>query len=431
MHYPYIKLLLLSVVITTSFSCIDRDTIIGTGKQDPDRIVGAGGSFQTGVVGSQLPLPISVRVLDAKGKPVRGVRVEFIAIQGNAAFKDTVVASDVDGYSKTYVRLGGKADTVQVHAVVPGLKGSPVIFTMYAVNSGANGISIVSGNNQTATVGKQLSAPLKVKVVDQYENPIKNSLVYFNVLTGKGRFTFPQVPTDDDGEASSYWIMDTIAGQYTAEARIVATQFSFVTFSAKANADPIPVKFERLSKDSLIAVQSQTLINAIDVRVKDKYGNNDSGSVVRFRVIQGDGTVSPTTTISSGSGSAFTSFTAGLLDSINIVEVYNTLGTPSEFFTIFVYKYLQIDSLQSSGGTVTLWWQKNLNPNFANYTLQRCNSSTFDNTTVVAAIVTDPNTTTVTDTTATVGTSPFYRIQVNYTNGFSFYTNIRDVTVQP
>ncbi len=169
------KLLFRSLLIAVPvlfLSCIDRDTITGTGKQEPYRIVGTGGGFQTGAVGNQLPVPLTIRVLDEKEKPIRNVHVEFIAPKGNAGFSDTTAITDVGGYASTKVTLGSKADSVEVHAVLHGVKGSPVIFRLNAVSGGADGISIVYGNWQRQTVARQLVSPLRIHVVDKYGNPV-------------------------------------------------------------------------------------------------------------------------------------------------------------------------------------------------------------------------------------------------------------------
>ncbi len=219
-------------------------------------------------------------------------------------------------------------------------------------------------------------------------------------------------------------------GYQKAEARIPVSQQSYVTFTAFATAD-VPAKIEKLTPDTLYAVQNQTLLNAIDVRLRDKYDNVDSGYTVHFTLTTGDGTIIPSFAVTRQDGSAAATFVAGLFDTINTIEAYCEEIPTKVFATVKVYKYLQIDSLKSAGGSVTLWWQQNLNSDFTSYELQRCDNSTFDSTTVTITIITDIAVTSATDFTAAAGTRPFYRLKVNFPSGFFFYTNKRDIAVQP
>lgn len=434
------------ILLLSQSSCINRDTIAGTGKQDPDRMVSAGGGFQSGRVNSQLPLPIIVRVFDVDNRPVRGVRVEFFAPKGNATFSDTISITDGDGYAKTTVKLGQKEDSVIVQAIVPGIKGSPVNFSLYAFNAGAQNILIKSGDNQIGTVGSLLPNPLAIEVKDPFNNPVKNVVVYF-IPSGKGTVNPSQAITDSLGIAKSFWTTDTVSGNQTAEARITASQTSFVTFKALVRPSTVPASYEVLSKDSVVGVQGSVLLNAIVIKVKDKYGNPissyqniitgamDGGAFIKFKIINGGGSVPANAQQTDENGIIRCPFTLEPLSaSITTIKGYDLSDNaiPNLAFTMFTYEYISIDSIASSAGNVTLSWIRNPNPFFLNYKIERCNNSNFDNSTITIATITNENTTTVTDTTAVSGTSPYYRLQINYTNGYSFYSyNIKQVTVLP
>jgi hypothetical protein len=411
-------------------SCIDRDTITGTGKQEPDRIVGTGGSLQTGGVTSTLQHPLSVQVIDAKTKPVRNIRVEFVAVNGNASFSDTIAVTDADGYATTRVTLGKTAGAIIVNAVLLGVKGSPVLFTLTAVSSGADGIFIVSGDGQNQTVGMQLLNPLVVGVVDKFNNPIIGLPVYFSVSSGSGS-TMPDVSfTDSAGFASAFWTVDTLIGIQHSEARILVSLASYVSFTAQATADD-PIKLEKRSPDTIYTLQSKTVSNAFDVRVRDKYNNVVAVVPVGFQVTEGDGAVIPQVVTTGVNGTAATTFVAGMFDSINTIEAHNSQIPSKAIFKAKVYKNMQIDSLKSSGGIVTLWWQQNLNYDFISFELQRCDNYLFDNTTLTVKTLNDFYARSTTDSSVIIGTSPYYRLKVNCNSSFYFLTNIRQITVGP
>ena len=421
----------------SSISCIDRDTIAGTGKEEPDRISIVSGGYQSGIVNIKLPNPLKVRVLALNGRPVRGINVEFSVENNNASFSDTIAVTDGDGYAQTYVTLGAKADSVRINASVYGLKGSPVKFSLSASSSSATKIELESGNNQIGTVGSALSLPLVIKVSDSYGNMVPNVPVYFTSSNGKLQPSV--VLTDSLGISSSVWTLDTLVGSKTAQAYVPSVTNGTIGFSAKANSLSIPAVFQYVSSDTMHSLQGVTINSLLQVKVLDKYknplylpyANPPHGISVKFSLEKGEGEVFPASSFTGSNGIAAAGVTIAYNDSL--IRIKSDVGNnfPPLYFTIFAYKYLQIDSLMSSGGIVTLFWQKNLNPNFANYTVQRCGTYTFDNTTIDVKIITDENITLVNDAGAAVGTSPFYRIKVNYTNGFYFYSNIRDIKVNP
>ena len=413
----------------TVFSCIDRDTIAGTGKEEPDKIISAGGGFQSGVINTKLVNPLKVRILAANGRPVRSIIVEFSVENSNASFSDTTAVSDGDGYATTYVTLGSKADSVRIYATVFGLKGSPVKFSLYATSSSATKVELINGNNQTGTVGAGLPIPLKVKVSDSYGNLVQNVPIYFSTLNGKLKPAV--VLTDSSGLASSVWTLDTLIGNKSAQAMVPSITNGTINFSATANSLTTPSKFQKVSKDTFYTLQGTTINNILQVKVLDKYGNPIYRFPVEFSVVQGKGTVSPLSSLTNSSGFAVAGVSVADNDSILRISSDVKNNFPLYYFTFFVYKYLQLDSLSSNGGVVRIYWQKSLNPNFANYTVQRCGNFSFDNTTVDFKVITDENVTSTNDATAVVGSSPYYRVRVNYTNGFYFYTNLLNVTVNP
>ncbi|MFZ4620449.1 MAG: Ig-like domain-containing protein, partial [Bacteroidota bacterium] len=415
-------------------SCIDRDTIAGTGKETPDSMISSGGGGQTGAVNTKLTNPVKVRILAENGRPVRGIIVEFTVENSNATFSDTTATTDGNGYAQTYVTLGQKADSVRIYAAVLGLKGSPVKFTMFSITSGPARVELMDGNNQVGFAGSAFSNKLKLRVWDSYNNVVPNVAVYFSTLNGK---ILPATAiSDSSGMVAAVWTSDTLVGTKSAQALVPSIQNGTVNFTARTVSLSVPKTMQRISSDTFYMLQAGKVNGLLVVKVLDKYGNPlylnpPAVYQVQFSVIQGAGTVFPAASGTNSSGIATAGVELAMEDSVMVIQADAGNGIPKLNFTIYGYKYSQIDSLSSSGGSVTVYWQKNLNPNFANYTLQRCISSSFDNTTKDLQVITDENVNSASDNTAVVGTSPFYRIKVSYTNGFYFYSNIRDVLVNP
>lgn len=421
---------ILFIVTLMNISCIDRDTIAGTGQEIPDSMIGAGGDLQSGTIRVQLPIPLRVRVLAANGRPVRGVVVEFSNPLGRVSFSDTTKRTEADGYASTFVTLGSVADSIKVYAAVIGIKGSPVVFSLVARASFEAKAEKVSGDLQAGVVAGPLGLPIKVRVLDPYNNVVKNAVAIFSTLQGK--FNPAVVQSDSLGIASSFWTIDTLIGQKTASVTFPSLPGLTLQFTATGLAHT-PAKMFAYSNTDVHAMEGFPVPGGIQVKMEDKYGNPTANKTVKFSITQGSPNIDVLksyTTTSSGIANAPITLAFG--DSIAKVQAYtDQYPFPPVVFTFHHYIYSQIDSIGSSGGKVTLVWEKNLNAKFTNYLIERCLNSNFDQSTVVVQTITDENVVTLSDSTATVGTSPFYRIRMNYSTGFYFYTNIRQVTVVP
>jgi uncharacterized protein (TIGR02145 family) len=71
-------------------------------------------------------------------------------------------------------------------------------------------LELVSGNEQSAIVGKQLVNPIKVKVLTSNDSPVSSTQVYFRPL--QGEVDNEIVETNDEGIASSNWTMSDVSG---------------------------------------------------------------------------------------------------------------------------------------------------------------------------------------------------------------------------
>ena len=74
-------------------------------------------------------------------------------------------------------------------------------------------ISIVSGDNQSATVNTAVGNPLVVKVVDAYGNAVDGESVSYTVQTGGGSVAGSPALTNASAEAQpTSWTLGTTAG---------------------------------------------------------------------------------------------------------------------------------------------------------------------------------------------------------------------------
>lgn len=226
-----------------------------------------------------------------------------------------------------------------------GLTGSPINFVASASGDVPSTLALTSGNNQSGAGGDKLAEPLKVRVTDQYSNPIKNFPVTFSVTRGGGKMQSAQpVMTDATGYASDYAYLGTedYTSTYQAAATYDGTALSGspVTFTANATSK-IANEMQILQGDSQNGSVNQTLAKPLEVKIVDNKGNVIVGHNVRFRVIDGTctltGGVTDVTKQTDANGKASITVTLSSTVDSNKVEVTSTkmgvnlIGSPHIF----------------------------------------------------------------------------------------------------
>jgi len=98
-----------------------QNTLMSPGTGPAKLLVGAGDAQSAGV-GSALPTPLSVMVIDYDGKPVSGVSVAFAATAG--AVGTASVTTDANGMAQTTFTLGQTPGDETVTATATGVAKS-------------------------------------------------------------------------------------------------------------------------------------------------------------------------------------------------------------------------------------------------------------------------------------------------------------------
>jgi hypothetical protein len=106
-----------------------------------------GGSGQSGLAGTSLRDPISVRVTDAIGLDVPGVTVVWSVLTGGGTVSPTSSITNAEGLASTQFVLGPEPGEQSAQAEVAGLAGSPVVFTATANTASGSVLRVVSGGN--------------------------------------------------------------------------------------------------------------------------------------------------------------------------------------------------------------------------------------------------------------------------------------------
>ncbi len=170
-------------------------------------------------------------------------------------------------------------------------------------------IVLVSGNNQTGTVGQSLGSPIVVEVRRNGE-PAEGVTVAFSVTGGGGTITPATATTGAAGRASATWTLGTTAGNNAATASSTGFQGSPITFSATGTSGPAAA-LVKVSGDAQSGTPGTALPQPIVARVTDAHGNPVQGAVVTWNVTGGGGSVDPISAASSANGQVSVTWTLG------------------------------------------------------------------------------------------------------------------------
>jgi hypothetical protein len=270
------------------------------------------GDEQSDLVGSVLGDSLVVYVTDVRDRPVPGATVNFTFPDADAAAAPATATTDAAGIAWAKVTLGTEVGPVAGLAEVPvalGVTPVRVTFTALALAAGANRITLVSGNEQSAPAGADLPAPLVVQVTDEFGNPIPNVTIGWT-FTGGGSVSAASTLTGADGLTSVTRTLGPTAGQQTAVATAEGLAGSPVSFAHTATAGSAS-RVNIVSGNGQRAAPGAELENPLIVEVLDAANNPVVNVAVEWVVAQGGGTATPASNRTDGQGRASTRWTLG------------------------------------------------------------------------------------------------------------------------
>lgn len=158
------------------------------------RVAIVSGNHQEAVIGTVLPEPLTVTLLDALGQPVAGKPVLF-KVRGNngsldGAKRRIAVVTDAAGRASAHFALGTRAGVGNqvVEVTSPGFRG-PAVFTATARPGAPASIVVDAGDQQVGIAGQELPRPLVAVVIDAGHNRLAGAAVKLRVVKGNGHFT--------------------------------------------------------------------------------------------------------------------------------------------------------------------------------------------------------------------------------------------------
>ena len=234
-----------------------------------------------------------------------------------------------------------------IHATAVDAAGNQATTTVTVVRQapGQPAVKVFSGNNQSGTIGSQLSQPLVAQVVNALGQPVANVPVVFRVTAQDGRLgpTNPglsdiAVNTNAQGQASVPFTLGTHAG---AGNNLVEASTTGVPATAVFSASAVSSGATLINVDSgnnQFGVVGQSLPLAFIAVVTDAGHNRIPGVPVTLTVRQGGGNINgqPSVTLNSdGDGRVEAVLTlgpdAGINNNILEASFPGNTGFPAAF----------------------------------------------------------------------------------------------------
>ena len=157
---------------------------------------------------------------------------------------------------------------------------------------------------QTASVNTATSLKPGVIVSDNQGNRLKDVTVVFSVIEGGGTLVDPNPVTNDQGVAM---VGDWILGPLPGHNQLIATVAGLpsVEFIATGTPQAQPAIMMKLSDtDHHSALAGTHVERSPAVKILDDTGHPIAGIVVDFLVVEGNGTIAPSTVVSNAQGIA-------------------------------------------------------------------------------------------------------------------------------
>ena len=267
-----------------------------------------------GNVGTLLPDPIRVKIVDQFGNGVAGHTVEFeiVPLNNNIGYLNTPGMTEqsevTDAEGNVSVRwglgpqIGSQNNRLRAQAKLNNaqLVGSPYVFLASATVGGATQlVKAVNDSNLSSIIGNTLPEFLRVKVTDAYDNPIANVPVRFMVTSRReaqggtldGLVDSVKVKNTDSngfawvqftlGQRAGYKINKVRASAESGGVPLSGSPLLFEITGTSTNAR----KMQAVDGDDQTGFVGQFLRNDIQVRALDEYNNPVKSQPIRFSIL--------------------------------------------------------------------------------------------------------------------------------------------------
>jgi alpha-tubulin suppressor-like RCC1 family protein len=227
-----------AVALLSNQFLLDSAVFTATATTGPaNRFTKVSGDSQTAMAGQQLAAPLVVKVQDAFGNNLSGVKVTWTPslLNGSVSFAADTTAAD--GTASATWRLGTGATGQNLVASVAGVATTINFFATATPDLSGSSVltfAVTGGQGQTGTGGATLTTALSVRVTDQFGNAIPNQdITWGDLIVGGGSVSPATSVTSATGTASTTWTLGRRPGTQTVRSKLTG-RTETQTFTASA-----------------------------------------------------------------------------------------------------------------------------------------------------------------------------------------------------
>ncbi|HEY7877332.1 MAG TPA: hypothetical protein VIC55_03865, partial [Gemmatimonadaceae bacterium] len=249
------------------------------------------------VAGTTLGDTIGIRVTDTTGRPLAGVPVAWVTLDGSTRPLGT--RTDSLGVARVRwtlaKRIGAQRLRAQVGSSESALAVPPFTIVATATAGAPAALVVMSGNDQHATVGRALPKPIVVRVVDGNGNRVPH--VTLVLAPSAGTVPDATLQSDSLGVARIRWTIGRTTGRQSMAIHVDGI-ITLIAVSARAiAAQAANLSFDDAPAVTHVAAHATKRLVAL---VTDAYGNPVPDTRVQFSTKFGS--VSPSRAVTDDRG---------------------------------------------------------------------------------------------------------------------------------
>ncbi|MDZ7302323.1 MAG: Ig-like domain-containing protein [candidate division KSB1 bacterium] len=228
-------------------------------------------------------------------------RLDKIIITADASFvpngkEELGYFTDANGIAAANVTMGSTVGKVQIQATHGSLP--PVIFTATATTGPADSLVLAGGSGQSGPAGQVLAQPLRVKVTDQFGNPVANAPVSWVVTQGNGKLLNYVSSSDTTGIATTTFIPGNrdASNKVMARATYATHPVEFTATTSSGIAEAITL----VSGNNQTGVIGTKLSSPLIVKMTDATGKSVANYPLEVSIGRGGGSISAANPVRNG-----------------------------------------------------------------------------------------------------------------------------------
>lgn len=237
---------------------------------NPTELVRVSGDGQSAPGGFEVAQDLVVRLEDDNDNGIGGRAITWVVPAGSGSVNPVNTTTDANGLAATRWTLPSAVGSYDVRAVFSGLADVP--FTGTATADVPTRLELVTGNNQSASVGASLPNPLVVRVTDANDNPVADVSVSWAAGVG-GSVSAANSGTDASGLAQITRTLGTVPGPHTTTATVEGLSGSPITFNSIATVGP-PAQLAIITQPGSPTISGNAFFPVPVIQVQDALGNS-------------------------------------------------------------------------------------------------------------------------------------------------------------